>query len=105
MIIPVQQCRSLDGWVPVEVPSRSEPDVRHVVLVNPWGDESESICQCKGYNYRGKCAHQQKAFDSICGWHQLEGPEKQRSWEEEEMICARCGGATMWTMEWVDPNE
>lgn len=101
-IVPVQQCRSLDGWVPVEVESRTQPDVRYIVQTNPWGESSENICQCKGYTYRGTCAHQSIAANEICGWHELWAREKQDEEQRKSMTCPRCKGPSQWVMEVQD---
>lgn len=97
-IVPIQQCRSLDGWQPIEVESRTDPDVRYVVQVNPWGDENENICSCKGYHYRGNCAHQKMAHTELCAWSEEVSLERQSPDMRREMICPRCRGATMWVM-------
>lgn len=101
-IIPVQQCRSLEGWMPIEIPSRTDPDLKYVVHTNPWGTASENICQCKSYLYRGRCAHQEFAHAEICGWNQAFSYEQQTDAQKKEMECPRCFGATMWCMEVED---
>lgn len=104
-IIPVQQCRSLDGWVPIQVDSSSDPDKKYVVHVNPWGIPTENICECKGFQYRGSCRHQIAAVEDICGWHEMHAHpqhEIQSDHQREELICPRCDGPTMYVMEVVE---
>lgn len=101
-IVPAMQCRSLDGWYPHEVQSKSDEDTRYVVHVNPWANRSEQhVCECKGYQYRGHCAHQKVAHTDHCGWNEMEGPEKLTDEQRENKICPRCGGPAMWSM-WED---
>ena len=98
-IRPVQQCRSLDGWIPIEVDSSSTPGVKYVVLVNSWGGPHDAICECKGYEFNGGCKHQLLAFERVCRWHEQDGPEQQSVKQRKDKTCPRCGGATMWVME------
>ena len=95
----VQQCRSLDGWVPIKVESASHPGEHHVVLVNSWGGAKDGICECEGYEFRGECKHQLIAWDRVCGWQEIFGPETQNDQQRHDKVCPRCGGATMWVME------
>jgi hypothetical protein len=92
-----QQCRSLSGWVPVSVPSASEPDKTYTVLVNPWGSIDECICECRGYDFRGKCAHQGHAKTLICGWDELAPRARpQTPHQRKAMKCPMCEGRTEW---------
>lgn len=101
-----QQCRSLDGWVPVEVGSRSTPGTTYVVLVNPWGEKDENICDCPGYEYRGECAHQKIAQQMICGWDELGVRAKQQSEAQRKlMTCPNCGGRTMWVFRTLEEGD
>lgn len=100
---PYQACRTSDGWWPIEVPS-SKGDSRYVVLVCPWGNAVENICECAGYTYRGHCRHQTDAMDALCGWTELQEPKKFTQTEEQRKhkVCPRCGGHTQWKMEVED---
>lgn len=98
MIEVVQQCRSLDGWQPVTVHSKTRKGVVYTVFVNPWSDSSENICQCEGYTFGGKCWHQEEASSHICGWHELVGID-QTDEQRERQICPECGGSTMYVLE------
>ncbi len=95
-----QQCRTLDGWVPVEVGSRSEPGKTYVVLVNPWGERTENVCECDGYRYRGECAHQHIADQKLCKWSGI-GVRVARQTDQQQrtMTCPMCGGPTMWAFK------
>lgn len=105
-IVAYQQCRSLDGWVPVEVGSRSMPGIQYVVLVNPWGEVAESICECAGYEYRGECAHQKIAHQKVCGWSE-HGVRAQQQTEAQHklMVCPACGGKTMWAFKPLEEGD
>jgi hypothetical protein len=102
-IVPVQVCRTSEGWWPVELPSASDPQMRYVVMVCPWGNAKENICECAGYTYRGECRHQVEAMDALCGWSELHEPKRHVQTDEQRTnkVCPRCGGPTKWTMEVV----
>lgn len=97
----VQQCRSLDGWIPVRIESESVPGVHYTVLINSWGNQDDAICECKGYHFNGHCKHQLLAWDRVCRWREIDGPETQNEQQRHDKICPRCGAATMWVMEAV----
>lgn len=101
-IVPYQICRSLDGWVPIEIDSATDPNRTYVILVNPWGTAAESICECKSYEFRGQCKHQPLALLRICGWSAISSPEQQGDVDTKAMTCPRCGGHTKWEMEVFD---
>lgn len=108
-IVPAMQCCTLDGWYPVEIESASEPDLAHVVHVNPWANRSEQhVCECKSYQYRGRCRHQGAAHQLHCGWNEVEGPEEPTDEQRKDRVCPRCDGPAMWAMweveDTVDEN-
>lgn len=101
-----QQCRSLNGWVPIEVPSQSDPEKRYLVLVNPWDTIDENICECRGYEFRGHCAHQKIAKQLLCGWDEMAVRSiSQTPGEQKLMICPKCKGSTMWAFRPDEENE
>lgn len=105
-LMAVQQCLSADGWAPVRILS-SDGENHYTVLVNPWGDPDENICQCEGYQFRGYCRHQRIASKELCGWTEvingdLDISENQTDKQKLNKICPRCNGRTMWTMEVVN---
>lgn len=105
-IVNVQQCRSLDGWQPIRVAS-SSGDGHYTVLVNPWGEVEEYVCECRGYSYRGKCRHQQQAADKICGWSDVDrdgnlSERAQTTDQYAKRVCPQCGGPTMIVAELVN---
>ncbi len=104
-IKPVQECRSLEGWMPVIVASASNPDKKYTVLVNPWGDPEDNVCECRGFQYRGSCRHLKEAVEEVCGWNETEGTEQQTPEQRKAMICPRCRETTKWTMEVSDADE
>lgn len=104
-IVPLQRCQSLGGWQPVLVESGTRQGAKYVVHVNPWGDPAENLCECRGFQYRGRCRHQEEAFFQICGWHEMNGKEAQNPFQRKTMQCPRCGNASEWTMEVVDDPE
>ena len=104
-IIPTLQCGTLSGWYPQEVQSASDPDVRYVVHVNPWANRHEQhVCECKSYQYRGRCKHQVKAHMEHCGWNEIEGPEVASDKQRSERVCPRCFGPAVFGM-WEIPDE
>jgi hypothetical protein len=95
-ITAVQECRSLEGWQPVSVLSQTVPDKSYTVLINPWGDPLDNICECQGYLFRGTCRHIHTA--KVCGWDEFDSLQ-QTDENRKNMICPRCSGATRWAME------
>jgi ribosomal protein S27AE len=105
-IVPAMQCASLGGWYPLEIQSASDPDVHYAVHVNPWANRHEQhMCECKSYQYRGRCRHQIAAHDLHCGWNEVEGPEEATELEKKNRECPRCGGPTMWAMWEVEDED
>jgi hypothetical protein len=89
-----QTCRSNEGWQPVTIDSKTDPDKKYVVLVNPWGDSREHICDCEGYHYRGFCSHQERADAEVCRWKDTGLREAQTPVQQAGLVCPRCGGPT-----------
>lgn len=84
--------------VPIEVPSHSDPDKTYVVLI-PSEDE-DPICECRGFEVRGHCSHQQEALEAQCLWDEAYvDAEEQTPEQRHEQVCPRCGGPTEWYME------
>lgn len=77
----------------------------YTVLVAPWGNPRENICECAGYFYRAKCQHQEKAMDLVCGWtEKQQTKDKQSAEQRASNQCPRCGGETLWRMD-VEEEE
>lgn len=90
-----QICKSNDPWTTIHVQSNSRPDITYEVIVPYNGaPPSEYICNCEGFLFRGQCSHQTTAYDTMCGWAEFLGPEKQTEKEKENYICPRCKGQT-----------
>jgi len=90
----VHQCQTTIGWQAVPVRS-SDGSRTYTVHVNPWKNVDENLCECKAYMYHGKCRHQKLAFDKVCGWHGIVGPEQQTHDQRKIGICPRCLGPTI----------
>lgn len=102
-IVPFQECRSLSGWTPIQINSSTDPDTTYVVLVNPWGTAAESICDCRGYHFTGRCKHQTLALKRVCGWSELDNHGiLQTDLQKKDQECPKCLGATRWNMEIAD---
>ncbi|HEY5443064.1 MAG TPA: hypothetical protein VIJ87_01055 [Pyrinomonadaceae bacterium] len=102
-IVARQQCRSLDGWYPYKAQSSADEDAHYVVHVNPWANRSEQhVCECKGYQYRGRCRHQKEAHLDHCGWNEVDSEIQQTPEEAKNRICPECGGPTHYAMWEVD---
>lgn len=99
-LVPYQACRSAEAWTPVPVPS-SDGERMYTVFVSPWAIH-ESICECKGYLFRGRCQHQDTAARRVCGWSELSNPQQQTPEERKEKICPKCGGSTRWEVECIE---
>ena len=95
-IVMTQRCVSAEPWYEIQVPSGSDPDRVYTVLV-PWPDDGveDLMCECKGFVYRGRCSHQDEAFEILCRWTSAEGPEKQTKEQRREHVCPRCGEPTI----------
>ena len=102
---PVQVCRTLDGWSPVQIASNSTPGFHYTVLVNPYVTVSEFVCDCKGFEFRGKCRHQRQALDQVCWWPLVvrDPQPEQTDTQRRSKECPQCGGPTKWEM--VDVEE
>lgn len=94
-IVPYQICASADGWVPVLVPSKSQK-LDYRVMVSPWDNYKENICECAGYSYQGHCYHQELAQTMLCRWSARTGPEEQTDDQRDHEVCPRCGGPSVW---------
>lgn len=99
-LVPYQACRSTDGWFPVVV-GASGGDASYTVFVSPWATH-ESICECKGYRFRGRCKHQEIAAARVCGWTELTGDRQQNVDERKNRVCPSCGGPTKWEVDVVE---
>jgi len=97
-IRPYQICASADGWYPIRVES-SNQNQYYTVMVCPWGEPQDHICECAGYTYRGSCRHQDTAQRFRCAWRQIESEFDQTEEQKEDMICPKCGGPTKWTIQ------
>jgi hypothetical protein len=50
----------------VEFPSKSEPGVIHTVVAGTLF--SDTICTCRGWQYRETCSHQREVDDTRCNY-------------------------------------
>jgi hypothetical protein len=94
----IQQCVSNQSYYVTEIPSRSQPGLIYEVYA-PFADDpvEDYVCSCEGFNYRGRCAHQDMAAADRCLWSEAEGPEKQSPEQRATFTCPRCGGETFQT--------
>lgn len=94
MALIYQECASARGWQEVEVPS-STPGKMYKVLLPPWDREYEEsiICECSGYEYRGRCRHQREAYNYVCQWNELDSSPQSKD-ERIRGMCPECGGKT-----------
>lgn len=98
----VQECRSNEGYQPIEVKSSSDPHVHYLVLAASWLAPREYICECKSYQFRHRCKHQLEATKTFCRWTESEGPEQQTDEQRKLLQCPRCKGPTRRVMEEID---
>lgn len=91
-----QRCVSAEPWFEVHVPSASDESKEYRVLV-PWPDDQadDLTCECMSFVHRGHCHHQQEAFDSLCRWTSVDGPEEQTKEQRHNHICPRCKDETI----------
>lgn len=94
-IVMTQRCLSAEPWFEMYVPSATEQGKEYRVLV-PWPDDQENdlTCECMSFIHRGHCHHQEEAFESLCRWTSVDGPEEQTREQRRNHICPRCGGET-----------
>ena len=102
-LVPVQICNTTLGWSPVHVSSSSDDGVKYLVLVSPFVPVHEFVCECKGFEYRGKCSHQRRALDQTCWWPLGAYKEEQSDEQRRHKVCPHCGNSTRWEM--VDAEE
>jgi hypothetical protein len=95
-IIVTQRCVSTDPWFEIKVSSATEKDKEYRILV-PWPDDEvdDLTCECLSFVHRGWCHHQEEAFDSLCRWASIQGPEEQTRDQRHNHICPRCGNETI----------
>lgn len=90
----IQECAKVSGFVEVEVPSATDPDYFYLVTIPPWDrKESEAVCECESYLFRGRCRHQREALGMVCNWTELDG-QPQTAEQRSKYICPECGGKT-----------
>lgn len=106
-IVVMQQCKSIDGPLAVEVESNSTPGQTYTIW-NLFSERHYPECDCPAYKfgertvqfgarvYPPECKHILAAQKEACGWHQQWSNEGQTSEQREGMICPRCGSQTMW---------
>jgi hypothetical protein len=82
------------------IASASEDDKEYRVLV-PWPDDKaeDLTCECMSFVHRGHCRHQQEAFDLLCRWTSVDGPEEQTNTQSRHQECPRCGEQTILQVE------
>lgn len=89
-----QECSSLSEWQEIEIESSSDPDLYYVVTLPPWDrTESEAVCECPSFEYRGRCRHQYEAMSMVCQWTELDG-QSQTPEQKTNHVCPDCGGKT-----------
>ena len=89
----LQECLKNGGYQEVEVPSSNGEDV-YIVTLPPWDRlESEVVCECPSYEFRGKCRHQREALAMVCNWSELDG-RPQSAEQRATHTCPECGGKT-----------
>lgn len=90
----IQECAKVNDFVEVEVPSATDSDYFYLVTIPPWDrKESEAVCECESYLFRGRCRHQREALTMVCNWTEMDG-KPQNEFERRAHICPECGGET-----------
>jgi len=90
----IQECALNSGWQEVQVPSATDEKVYYLVTLPPWDrTEAEAVCECPGYEFRGRCRHQREALEKICNWSELDS-RPQTDDERSRRICPECKGPT-----------
>jgi hypothetical protein len=94
-VVEVQTCVSAHPWFEMSIPSKTEAGKSYRVLV-PWPDDGveDLTCECQGFIFRGRCHHQDEAFEQLCRWSSETGPEEQTKEQAKSRTCPRCGGPT-----------
>lgn len=89
-----QRCQNATGWTVVDVDSTSDPSVVYRVVISEW----DYICDCKGFEFNGKCKHREIADILRCRWEEGDDPN-QSAMERSARICPQCGAPTLLVAE------
>ena len=89
-----QRCSNAVGWTVVEVESESNPGTMYRVVISDW----DYLCDCKGFEFNGKCKHRAMAEALRCRWEEGNAP-CQSNVERQSHICPTCGSPTIIVVE------
>jgi hypothetical protein len=81
----VRLCSTMIHPREIQFPSVSEAGVVHTVISATI--LNDSICTCRGWNFRSTCSHQQAIDDNMCDY--VAGPSTQ--FTQEIIECPKCG--------------
>lgn len=84
-----QQCSNAEGWTVVDVDSSKGDKVYKVAI-----SEYDYICDCRGFEFNGKCKHRALAEQLRCRWEEGELP-CQSEVERRSHTCPLCGSQTI----------
>lgn len=90
MTIYHQVCSNTVGWTVVEVDSESHPGTVYTVVISDW----DYLCDCKGFEFSGKCKHKAVADQLRCKWEEGSAP-CQSLLERKTHTCPLCGAPTV----------
>ena len=85
-------CTSCESWS-CQVPSSKPGQKPYTVSYNYWAITPDSDgwgCDCKGFKFRRKCTHIDKAKAYHCGWHG-QFDEGESEIDPQNPKCPRCG--------------
>jgi hypothetical protein len=83
--VEVRLCSTMIHPREIEFVSKSEPGIVHTVITPTL--LNDSVCTCKGWNFRATCSHQQEVDDNTCDY--VAGPSNKFTQEITE--CPKCG--------------
>jgi hypothetical protein len=93
-VVTMQHCRSIDGPMSARVGPYT--------IGGLFSERDRPWCDCSAFKFAKRdrmgektCKHITQVQGDACGWHEQWGEVAQTEFQEENMVCPQCGGATV----------